>query len=473
MLQPTYMRRISLGVSVSMIGTSALLLGLLLSVSAGSPAAGAKAPDQCAPSALTKATKPVNIVFWESMSQANATTLTSLTTAFNSMQHAVHVTLVQQGGSDVTWEKYQAGLSNGQLPDLAQFQDTDLQGAIDTHSILPVQTCIDATHYSTSDYVPEVLSYWKVDGVQWALPFAVSNPILYYNKLAFTKAGLNPDKPPATLPQMIADAKVLKKSGYGTALKLDSWHLETWLATADQLFVNNSNGRKGRASKAAFNTATGRRIFTLLDGFVRSGLATTNPSTGPTDYDNLLGIGNGKYAMTIDTSAALGTIQTLLSGGQYPNVKLGIGAFPVLSGSDKGGIEPGGSALYIMKQISPDKQAAAWQYITFLDSTQSQATWSAGTGFIPVRMSSTKTATLTTLWRSNPAFAVAYHQQVAGITTAATSGSVIGDYSDVRTAVLDAEMSMYQSGVSPATALSTASQQVNTILASYNQRIGG
>ena len=271
---------------------------------------------------------------------------------------------------------------------------------------------------------------------------------------------------------MIADAKVLKKAGYGTALKLDSWHLETWLATADQLFVSNSNGRQGRAAKAAFNTATGRKIFTLLDGFVRDGLATTNPSTGPSDYDNLLGIGNGKYAMTIDTSAALGTIQSLLSGGQYPNVKLGVGPFPVLSGSTKGGIEPGGSALYIMKGSSPAKQAAAWQYITFLDSTQSQATWSAGTGFIPVRMSSTKTATLQSLWSSNPAFAVAYHQQVAGITTAATSGSVIGDYTDVRTAVLNAEMSMYQGGVSPATALSTASQQVNTILESYNQRIG-
>jgi sn-glycerol 3-phosphate transport system substrate-binding protein len=458
----------------AMIATSALALGLPLAAD-GTIAAGAaaKSPASCALSTLAKAAHPVSIVFWESMSQANATTLTNLTNEFNSMQSAVHVTLVQQGGSDVTWEKFQAGLSNGQLPTLAQIQDTDLQGAIDTDSILPIEDCITTNHYSTSDFIPEVLSYWRVNGVQWALPFAVSNPILYYNKLAFEKAGLNPNKPPATLSQMIADAAALKKVGYGTALKLDSWHLETWLATANKLFVNNANGRKGRASKAAFDTPTGRKIFTLLDNFVRSGLATTNPSTGPSDYDNLLGVGNGKYAMTIDTSAALGTIQSLLSGGQYPNVQLGVGAFPVLNASVKGGIEPGGSALYIMKKgSSPAKEAAAWKYITFLDSTQSQATWSAGTGFIPVRMSSTKTTTLKDLWLKDPAFAVAYRQQVGGITTPATSGSVIGDYSDVRTAVLNAEMSMYQAGVSPAAALSTAAAQVTSILQSYNERIG-
>jgi sn-glycerol 3-phosphate transport system substrate-binding protein len=446
---------------------------LLVSAGGSAGTAGAASvPAGCATAALTKASKPVNIVFWESMSQANATTLTDLTNEFNGMQHAVHVTLVQQGGSDVTWEKYQAGLSNGQLPDMAQFQDTDLQGAIDTDSVLPVQSCINATHYATSDFVPQLLSYWKVNGVQWALPFAVSNPVLYYNKLAFTKAGLNPNDPPATLPQMISDAGVLKKAGFGTALKLDSWHLETWLASANQPFVNNSNGRQGRANKAAFNTATGRKVFTLLDSFVRSGLATTNSSSGPSAYDNLLGVGNGKYAMTIDTSGALGTIQSILAGGKYPNVQLGVGAFPVLSASTKGGIEPGGSALYIMKKSSPAKQAAAWQFMTFLDNTQSQATWAAGTGFIPVRMSSTKTATIQSLWRTNPAFEVAYKQQVSGITTAATSGSAIGDYSDVRTAVLNAEMSMYQSGVSPSAALTAAAQQVNQTLQSYNQRLG-
>ncbi len=151
----------------------------------------------------------------------------------------MHVTLVTQAGYDDTWQKYLAGLSSGQLPDAVQLEDQRTQAAIDTGSFLPVQSCMNAAKYSTSDYLPRPLAYWKVNGVQWALPFAVSAPILYYNQNAFTKAGLNPADPPATLPEMVADAKALKASGSGMGLVLDPWHLETWLATANQLFVNN------------------------------------------------------------------------------------------------------------------------------------------------------------------------------------------------------------------------------------------
>ena len=174
--------------------------------------------------------------------------LQGITSAFNSSQTKVHVTLVTQAGYDDTWQKYLAGLSNGQLPDAVQLEDQRTQAAIDTGSFLPVQSCMNAAKYSTSDYLPRPLAYWKVNGVQWALPFAVSAPILYYNQNAFTKAGLNPNNPPATLTQMVADAKALKASGSGMGLVLDPWHLETWLATANQLFVNNKNGRSARAT---------------------------------------------------------------------------------------------------------------------------------------------------------------------------------------------------------------------------------
>ncbi len=47
------------------------------------------------------------------------------------------------------------------------------------------------------------------------------------------------------------------KAGYG--LKLDPWYLEQWMAKSDQLYVNNDNGRKGRATKVEFDDATGGR----------------------------------------------------------------------------------------------------------------------------------------------------------------------------------------------------------------------
>jgi hypothetical protein len=283
-----------------------------LTVATAPPAAAAAKVPSCNLKALAAHKGVVNITFWNSMVQANGQTLAAITKSFNASQSKVHVTLVNQASYDDTWQAYQAGLSSGQLPDAVQLEDQRTQEAIDTQSFLPVQSCMNAAHYSTSDYLARPLDYWKVNGVQWALPFAVSAPVLYYNQLAFTKAGLNPNTPPATLPAMLQDAKALKASGSGTGLVLDPWHLETWLATANQLFVNNNNGRTRRATKGVFDTKTAKQIFTDLDLLVKSGDAITNPSSGSGSYDNLLGVGTGKYGMTIDTSAALGTIVQLL-----------------------------------------------------------------------------------------------------------------------------------------------------------------
>jgi sn-glycerol 3-phosphate transport system substrate-binding protein len=456
--------------------TVALAVGLplfvALSASASATPAGAATLPTCPLSALTKAKGTVDITFWNSAVRANAQVLAQLTASFNASQHKVHVTLVDQASYDDTFTKYLAGLTNGQLPAVVQLEDQRTQEVMDTRSILPVQSCMNATGYKTSDFLARPLAYWRVNGVQQAMPFAVSNPVLYYNKLAFQKAGLNPDEPPTTLPAMISDAKALKSAGIGTAVKLDPWHLETWLATANQLFVNNKNGRTARATKAAFDSATGRQIFSELDDLVHQAGATTNPATGPSEFDNLLGIGAGKYAMTIDTSASLGTITQVLATGQYPNVQLGVSPFPVLSATRRGGIEPGGSGLFITNKVPPAQQAAAWQFVAYLMNTQSQATWAAGTGYIPVRKSSAASPTVQDLWATSPGYKVAYNQLLNGANTAATSGSVIGPYGDVRTAVLNAEESMFEQGTRPATALSTAARQVNATIASYNQRLG-
>ena len=458
--------RLSRFAAVALFATTLSGTAASAAIGASTPAGAASLP-ACNLKTLANHKGLVQITFWESASEANLTTLQGITSAFNSSQTKVHVTLVTQTGYDDTWQKYLAGLSNGQLPDVVQLEDQRTQAAIDTGSFLPVQSCMNAAKYSTSDYLPRPLAYWKVNGVQWALPFAVSAPILYYNENAFTKAGLNPNNPPATLPEMVSDAKALKASGSGMGLVLDPWHLETWLATANQLFVNNKNGRTARATQSAFNTKAAVSIFSQLSTLVRSGYATTNPSTGPDEFDNLLGIGSGKYGMTIETSAALGTVTQLLGSGKYANVKLGISAFPVYSSLVQGGVEPGGSGVYISNKVPALQQAASWQFISYLMNTQSQATWAAGTGYIPVRKSSAQTATVQHLWATNPGYKVAYNEINSGVNSAATSGSVIGPYADVRTDVLNAEISMYTQGVSPAAAVKAAAgaNRVGLVLA--------
>jgi sn-glycerol 3-phosphate transport system substrate-binding protein len=234
--------------------------------------------------------------------------------------------------------------------------------------------------------------------------------------------------------------------------------------------VNNSNGRKSRATSTTFDNATGKEIFTFLNDMVNSGLARTNPTDGPGAFDNLLGIGNGNFGMTIDTSAALGTIQQVLAGGEYPNVELGVAPMPGPKG--KGGVLVGGAANYIVKKSSPEKQAAAWQFAKFLNEPESQAEWAVGTGYVPIRQSAANLPQVQQRWAEIPGFKVAYDQLVGGVTNTATAGPVIGDYQGVRDVVLDSEQQMFN-GMSPSAALKQAKQDANAKIQEYNSRVSG
>jgi sn-glycerol 3-phosphate transport system substrate-binding protein len=341
--------------------------------------------------------------------------------------------------------------------------------------VLPASVCAKADKYSFSDFLPRVISYFTVQGTQYAMPFNTSGPVLYYNKKAFTAAGLDPSSPPKTLDDVRAAAEKLKANGVSSplGLKTEPGYFEHWRALANRLYVDKSNGRKARATKTVFDDPTGRQIFTWLSGMVKDGLATTNPDLGTGNFDNLLGIQSGSHAMAFETSAALGTISAVLAGGQAPNVELGVAPFPAPSATAKGGVLVSGGELFMVNKSSPAKQAAAWQFLKFLDQPDSMTTWAIGTGYIPIRKSSASSAPMQQYWSQNPGYKVAYDQLLSGPNTVATSGSVIGNYTGVRDAVRDAENSMFLQGKDPKSALTAAAQNATSAMQDYNTRLGG
>jgi sn-glycerol 3-phosphate transport system substrate-binding protein len=444
----------------------------LIAVAGASPAAAA---DSCPLAALKKAKKPVEITMWHSMPRANEETLQTLTDKFNSSQSDVKVKLVNQVTYDDTFTKYKAGFASGDLPDVIQLQSTDQQQMIDTRTALPASACAKADKYSFSDFLPRVLSYFTVAGTVYGMPFNTSGPVLFYNKTEFTKAGLDPEKPPTTLDEVRSAAEKIKSAGASSGaplgLKVDPGFFEHWRAMANKLYVNSSNGRKTRATKVLFNDATGRELFAWMNSMVKDGLAETNPDSGTSQFDNLLGIGNGNHAMAIDTSASLGTINQVLATGQYPDVKLGVGPMPSPGG--KGGVLVQGGALYIVNKSDPAKQAASWQYLKFLDTAESQATWAVGTGYLPVVKKAAALPVVKDFWAQNPGYEVAYDQLLAGVNSPATAGAVIGPYKDVIDAVRDAENTMFLSGTSPDAAVKSGADNATAAIVDYNQRIGG
>ena len=227
-------------------------------------------PD-CPLDALTKAKGPVDITFWHAMTRANEDELKKLTDEYNASQDKVKVTLSASPSYQDNLTRYTAGLSSKQLPDLMQGEDASLQYMIDSASVLPAQSCINADKYDMSDHIERVVNYYSVDKVLWPMPFNVSNPVLYYNKAAFERAGLDPNTPPTTLEEVRAAAQKIvdtKANPYGIAFKTDSWYFEHWMAKAGELYVNNGNGREKRATAVAFDNPTGTSLYKWVKDMV-------------------------------------------------------------------------------------------------------------------------------------------------------------------------------------------------------------
>ena len=450
--------------------------GLAVSMLPGS-GAGASVPRQsgakCPLSALDKADGTVEITMWHSAVRENATTLQALADTFNSSQDKVKVSLVAQPTYQDTLEKYVAGLSTGDLPDLAMIGDGDTQQMIDTQSVLPAQACVKADKYDLSGHIERVVDYYTIDKTLWPMPFNVSGPVLYYDRAKFEAAGLDPDSPPTTLDEIKEDSQKIVDSGVapaGYGLKTEPGYLEQYEAKAGKEYVNNGNGRTGRATETVFDNKTGREIYTWMKEMVDGGLAKVNNDEGGSVFDNLLGIGNNTHVMTTETSASLGTITSVLASGGYPGVVLGVAPMPGPKGN--GGVVVDGAALWIVKESAPEKQAAAWEFAKFLNSEQSQATWAAGTGYVPIVKAAADSPEVQALWEQIPGYKVAYDQLLTGANNLATAGPVIGDYTGVQTAVRESWQRMFADGTSPKDAIKAAAEDADSAMQEYNSRVG-
>jgi sn-glycerol 3-phosphate transport system substrate-binding protein len=449
--------------------------GAVLAACGGS---GGSASSTTAPPALRKfplgaassaSNKPVPVTFWHSMSNQNLTTLETLTRHFNQSQDDVSVNLVAQPGYPATLTAYTAALAGGPLPDLVQMETSDLQLMIDSQSVVAAQAAVDADHYDLSDFLPSTVDYFRSQGTLWAMPFNISTQVLYCDKVALEKAGLDPDNTPRTFDAVRAACQKIVSSGagkYGIGLKLTSSNFEDWIAIGGGLFLDKGNGRAGRADSVEFGGTLGTQIVDWFGEMLSSKLADGTPSTGLAAYDNLVGIANHTAPITIDTSAALGSILAVVAA--YPGVELGVG--PMFGPPGPGGVPIGGAGLYMVEKSLPERQDGAWQFVKFLLGPDSLATWAVGTGYLPIRSSAVGTSTVKNAWAKVPGYKVAYDQLAGAAATPATAGGLSGAFSQLETDVTNMLVAI-ANGTAASTALSQAVQACNQAITSYNSRV--
>ncbi|MCU1502792.1 MAG: hypothetical protein JWM12_2146, partial [Ilumatobacteraceae bacterium] len=351
-----------------------------------------------------------------------------------------------------------------------------------TKSAVPVEACMRTDAFDTAQFIPGALRAYSTGGVQWSMPFNVSDPVLFYNKRVFTAAGLDPNVPPASI-QDLRDAsqKIVdsKAATYGLSLEsgFDSgggWYLEQWFAQLGQYYTDNENGRAGRATKVLYNDATGVDLLTQLQSMINDKLAVDVGDNSGTGYDNLLKLADKEQpaAMTIATSASLGSVINILNGGQFPGISaddIGVGPLPGPQGA-KGAIV-GGASLWMSNSGDPAKIAASWDFEKFMVAAQAQSDFSAATGYIAVRNDARTLDPLKTTLANDPRFAVALDQLNLIANAPTSAGPIVGPLREVRTVTAQGVAQIF-TGADVQKTLADAAGQADSLIADYNQNNG-
>lgn len=432
----------------------------------------------CPVDALDGAGGPVDVLMWHGLTGATEDGIEFLAERYNASQDRVRVRLEPQGSYDETFDKYAQSRQDSR-PDLVLFPEYYVQAMIDSDSVIPMGACMRAADFDMSTFQSAIAQAYSVAGVHWAMPFNVSNPVLYYNRSVFREAGLDPDSPPRSLDELREYSQAIVDSGaaaYGIAVDssfsaFGGWVIEQWFANAGELYADNGNGRQAPATKVLYDSELGVELLTFVQQMVQDGLAfyVGGNASGQDTFLKLADPGE-PAAMTFGSSASLGTIIDVVDGGLIPGVTgddIGIGPLPGPTGTPTALV--GGASLYIVADHGDETAAAAWDFVEFLVSPESQSEWAVQTGYVPVRTDALDIEPVASTYVDDPRFRVAYDQLIGSPDEPALQGPILGPQRDVRVVTARAVATVLDGGDVRA-ALAEAATQANALIAEYNAR---
>jgi sn-glycerol 3-phosphate transport system substrate-binding protein len=373
---------------------------LLKGAAAAAVPVGAKrSPAFAAPAVLQSTGSTVNVTYWGSWAGDLGKAEQEVVRRFNDSQKDVHVDYQFQGTYEETAQKLTAALAAKQTPDVSALSDVWWFKFYLNRALAPLNDFIAAEKLDTSDYVDSLFKEGVRDGQSYLIPFARSTPLFYYNKDAFSEAGL--DGPPKTWSDFAAvGPKLVTKNGSQISRSAFAWPADA----SDQawIFQGVDWAFGGHYSDPEFNILIDKPESVAAGEFARTsvqdGWATVSqdPDNGPnTDFYN------GLTAATITSTGGLTTIMA--------NAKFDVGT-AFLPSEKTFGCSTGGAGLAVLANAPKERQEAAFKYIAFATSPEITTFWSQNTGYMPVRKSAIASQAMQDFFAKNPNYKVAVDQ---------------------------------------------------------------
>ena len=220
-----------------------------------------------------------------------AVEMQKLVEQFDQSHPDIHVTAVYTGSYDDTNLKTRAAIQAGHPPGVVLMSANFIREYYINHDAISLDPLIAKDGSTPEKYMAEFWPALKLNAMEsghvYGVPFQNSTPLLYYSVDAFKDAGLDPDHPPVTWDDWVADMKKLTKSSGGQTTRWGLMFPSTydycgWITSALAMANGGDYYNTNYGGEVYYDTPTTIGAVKLIDAMVNQWHVMPPESPTPT-----------------------------------------------------------------------------------------------------------------------------------------------------------------------------------------------
>jgi sn-glycerol 3-phosphate transport system substrate-binding protein len=414
----------------------------------------------------TAAQAQTEIQFWHSMGGALGDKVNELAGKFNASQKDYKVVPSFKGTYPESMTAAIAAYRAGNAPHILQVFEVGTATMMAAKgAIVPVYKLMkDADEpFDPKAYLGPVSGYYTdPKGQMLSFPFNSSTAIFYWNKDAFKKAGLDPNKPPRTWKEVVAAAEKLKASGHACAYTTSwpSWvHVENFSAWHNVPIGTKENGMAGTDTEFRINTPLHVKHLTMLSDLAKRGMFSY---AGRTNQGGAK-FSSGECAMLTESTGGQANVRRQ---AKFDWAVTQIPYWDDVPGAPQNAII-GGASLWVMGGKTNNAYKGVAKFFAFLSRPEVQMEWHKDTGYVPITYAAYDLTKKSGFYQQNPGAEVAIKMLANKPPTPNSKGLRFGNYVQGREVIEEELEAVFSGKKEPKQALDDAQKRGNEILRKF------
>lgn len=314
--------------------------------------------------------------FWYSGGKTAVKVVQDIVDDYNKSQDTYFVKTVTQADYSETYEKLQAAIAGNVAPDVVLLESDSARGLSDKNLVVDLSEKMKKDNdFNEDDYVSTFFEQGKDDNDKiFGIPAYGTTQVLYYNKNAFNKAGIDPNNI-KTWQDLAQAASKIKNDGEYTYGWEPMWGADNLI---DASLSNGGTIFSDDGKKVTINSKEWVEVWSDFEKWIHDDKTMAIHSGGQgweywyKTIDDVIQNKAGGYTGSSGDQADLDF--SIVGAIEQPSWKDGTESKPVARAL----------MLSVLTKSSEEKQAGAYDFMKYFTNVKSQAKWSMSTGYVPV-----------------------------------------------------------------------------------------